>query len=183
MALGEESRQERVMVFMDLRNINLSQTMRRRRDSGWTPDFPALVKGLVGSRRLLTAYAFDTLSIRRDGFIEGLNMVKGLRYQGFRVVAPADTPDESGEQKEADVMLATELLMQAFHDSYETAIVVSGDRDFIPAIKAVQSMGKKVEAAAFRGDYTQKLQEAVDRFHVLDDVGFMVRAETATKGA
>lgn len=165
------------MVFVDLRNINQSQTMRRRRDAGWTPDFTAMVKGLVGSRRLITAYAFDTLNRYQDGHISGLNLVKALRFQGFRVVAPADTPDETGEQKEADVMLATEMLMQAFHSSYDTAIVVSGDRDFIPAIKAVQSMGKKVEAAAFRGDYTQKLPEAVDRFHMLDDVGFMTRNE------
>jgi uncharacterized LabA/DUF88 family protein len=177
--LVEESLQERVMVFVDLRNIMSSDLVERRRKQNWETDFVTLVRQLAGPRRLVGAYAFDTLRKDDQGFVYGLSLVRALRYQGFRVIAPTDEPEETGAQKEADVMLATELLMQAFHDSYDTAIVVSGDRDFVPAVKAVQSMGKRVEVAALRGTYTPRLVESVDRFHVMDEVAFFRPLEVA----
>ena len=162
------------MAFLDLRNITRSELIDRRRRQGWEADFTGLVRHLAGPRRLVGAYVFDVLYKDEAGYVSGLSLIRALRYQGFRVIAPADTPEEAGpQQKEADVMLATELLVQAFHDSYDTAIVVSGDRDFLPAIRAVQGMGKRVEVAALRGTYSPRLVESVDRFHVLDEMPFL----------
>lgn len=172
-SLATGSIQDRVMVFIDLRNVMAAATVRRRRDEGWEPDFVAMADGLVRGRRLVGAYAFDTLRRHEDGYVSGLNLVRALRHAGFRVVTTTDEPDEIGTQKEADVLLATELLVQSFHGSYDSAVVVSGDRDFIPAIRAVQSMGRRVEVAAFRGTYASKLLEVADRFQVLDDLAFL----------
>lgn len=171
--LATGSIHDRVMVFIDLRNVMAAPNVKRRKADGWEPDLVSMVETLVEGRRLDGAYAFDTLHRHEDGYVSGLNLVRALRHAGFRVIAPTDEPEDTSEQKEADVMLATELLMQSFHDSYDTAIVVSGDRDFVPAIEAVQSMGRRVEIAAFRGTYTPKLLEVADQFHVLDDVGFL----------
>lgn len=173
--LGTGSIQDRVMVFIDLRNVFTAATVRERRAQGWRPDLIAMVDSLVGGRRLAGAYAFDTLHKDSAGYVSGLSLVRALRHAGFRVIAPTDEPEDVGTQKEADVMLATQLLMHSFHGSYDTAVVVSGDRDFVPAIQAVQSMGRRVEVAAFRGTYSSKLLEVADRFHVLDDLGFFER--------
>ncbi|MDA1280253.1 MAG: NYN domain-containing protein [Chloroflexi bacterium] len=52
-------------------------------------------------------------------------------------------------EKGVDVMLATDLVTHAYDDHYDTAIVVSGDADFYPALQAVKDVGKHVEVAAF----------------------------------
>ena len=48
-----------------------------------------------------------------------------------------------------DVYLATDLIKGAYENLYDVAIIVSGDADFIPAIKLVQKNGKKVINAFF----------------------------------
>jgi uncharacterized LabA/DUF88 family protein len=158
------------MVFVDLRNILSADLVRARRTQGWELDLVALVRSLPGNRRLVGAYAFDTLRRQEDGYISRLSLVRALRFQGFRVITTTDEPDEPETQKEADVMLATELLVQAYHGTYDVAIVVSGDRDFIPAIRAVQHLGRRVEVAALQGTYDSKLVESADKFHIIDEL-------------
>ena len=175
--LIEENPGDRVMAFVDLRNVMQSDLVRTRRDQGWEIDLVSLVRSLPGNRRLVGVYAFDTLRRHDDGFIQGLSLVRALRFQGFRVIAPTDEPDEPGTQKEADVMLATEMLVQAFQGTFDVAIVVSGDRDFIPAIRAVQNLGRRVEVAALQGTYTSKLVESADRFHIVDELPFLRPSE------
>ena len=48
-----------------------------------------------------------------------------------------------------DVYLATDLIRGAYEDLYDVAIIVSGDEDFIPAIKLAQKNNKKVINAFF----------------------------------
>lgn len=55
-------------------------------------------------------------------------------------------------EKGVDVKLATDLLVGATDDWYDTAIIVSSDTDLIPAIKYVRNgKGKKVEYIGFSG--------------------------------
>ena len=42
------------------------------------------------------------------------------------------------EEKETDVNIAIKLYQQAYKNSYDTAIILSGDSDQIPAIKAIK---------------------------------------------
>ena len=42
-------------------------------------------------------------------------------------------------EKMTDVNIATEMLCDAFRDSYDTAILISGDSDLIPPIRAIQN--------------------------------------------
>jgi len=48
-----------------------------------------------------------------------------------------------------DIYLATDLIKGAYENLYDIAIIVSGDEDFIPAIKVVQTNSKKVINAFF----------------------------------
>ncbi|MFC1808327.1 NYN domain-containing protein [Candidatus Omnitrophota bacterium] len=43
------------------------------------------------------------------------------------------------EEKQTDVQIAINLFQEAIEDSYDKAIIISGDSDLIPAIKAVKS--------------------------------------------
>ena len=48
-----------------------------------------------------------------------------------------------------DIYLATDLIKGAYENLYDVAIIISGDGDFVPAIKLVQKNNKKVINAFF----------------------------------
>lgn len=66
-----------------------------------------------------------------------------------RCVTDADL--EGYVEKLTDVNIATDMLMMAINNEYDTAILVSGDADFVPVVKAIKGLkkGKKVQVAAF----------------------------------
>lgn len=61
-----------------------------------------------------------------------------------------------------DALLIRDLLVGAFKDLYDTAIIVSGDEDFAPVIKTVQELGKKVGNAYFKSSSSQALRQVCD---------------------
>ena len=52
-------------------------------------------------------------------------------------------------EKGVDVKIAVDLLVGAYEDFYDTAIVISSDTDLVPAIEKVKSLGKEVEYIGF----------------------------------
>lgn len=64
------------------------------------------------------------------------------------------------EVKGDDVYLAVDLVSGAYENLYDVAIIVSGDEDFVPALKKVQKLGKKVENAYFIGSSSSALKHA-----------------------
>ena len=67
----------------------------------------------------------------------------GIRYDLF-----ADPSRAFGEEKTTDVNLAVDMVM--LKDQYDIAVVVSGDQDFVPAVAAVQELGRKVVNVSFK---------------------------------
>ncbi len=76
------------------------------------------------------------------------------------------TPFEKG----IDVMLVTDMILFAHQNRYDTAILVSGDKDFTYAIKGIQAIGKTVEAAAFDHVFAIELQQAANKTVILDQL-------------
>ncbi len=56
----------------------------------------------------------------------------------------------------------------------DIAVVVSGDGDFAPAIRAVQQLGVRVEVVSFRGNTSSDLIEVAD---VFTDISQLARVE------
>jgi len=52
-------------------------------------------------------------------------------------------------EKGVDVKIAVDLLVSAYEDHYDTAILLSSDTDLIPAIRQVRALGKAVEYIGF----------------------------------
>ena len=81
---------------------------------------------------------------------------------------------EGGKPKFAvkgdDIYIATDIVSFAYEDRYDTAILVSGDSDFVPVVKRVQKLGKKVENAYFRVSISGYLKNVCDSSFRLDDV-------------
>ena len=73
-------------------------------------------------------------------------------------------------EKGIDIALAIDMLSLGFHKAYDVAILVSGDGDFIPAVKVIKSLGLRVEVAMFRNALNPDLKRIADRFIALDEL-------------
>ena len=155
---------DRVMLFIDLRNMTKTVKM----EASFTKiDFYSLAKMLRGTRKMVGAYIFDSLGVM-DSESGTKRFHDYLRYLGFRVIARDSYDVENNEQKEVDVAMACKMVVHALNDHYDVAIVVSGDRDFIPAIQEVQAAGKRVEVAAFERSVSQEMVRIADMYHHLE---------------
>jgi len=65
--------------------------------------------------------------------------------------------------KEDDIHMAGDMIKGAFRNSYDSAILVSGDGDFVPAVKIVQEEGKKVENIYFKKSASTNLKQHCDK--------------------
>lgn len=55
-------------------------------------------------------------------------------------------------------------------NTYDTAILASGDGDFAPAIQRIQHFGKRVEVVSYRATTRQKIMELADDYFDLENL-------------
>lgn len=65
-------------------------------------------------------------------------------------------------EKGTDVNIATQLLTKAFHNSFDVAIVVSSDTDYIPVYDVLDTLGKLVVVVGVSGQSLNKLKTHTD---------------------
>jgi hypothetical protein len=85
------------------------------------------------------------------------------------------------EQKEVDVDLATDLLIEAVRNPTHQIVLVTGDRDFVPAVEKAKLRGAMVAVALFRDSFPcHALEASADRIINLDDAAILtVRPQLA----
>lgn len=72
-----------------------------------------------------------------------------------------------GKEKAVDVKLATDLIV--LKDCYDIAVIVSGDQDYVPAVKVVKDMGKHVVNIVFKTRSGKLLPGGARRLNDLTD--------------
>lgn len=74
--------------------------------------------------------------------------------------------------KGTDVNLAVEMILHAFNHSYDVAILISRDADFVRVVQIVKDTGANVELVLFDGakDKARELSENVDRRVIITQV-------------
>lgn len=89
--------------------------------------------------------------------------------------------DDHFEPKErcVDISLASSLLYHAAINSYDVAIVVLGNRDFLPVLEDVRRLGKRVVIASIRGCCANALYESDDELPVIRDASVIWLDEIA----
>lgn len=178
MTLISENKDNKIMMFIDLRNVENS--VKTVEGQVFMLDYKALAMTLAGTRELVAAYVFDSMKIvesedKRKRFHDK------LRHIGFRVMARDAYDSVRNEQKEVDVAMACEMVVHALRDHYDVAVVVSGDRDFIPAIQHVQAAGKRVEVAAFEKSVAKEVIRSADKFYELEKLPLLSMSNPADK--
>ncbi len=71
---------------------------------------------------------------------EAVNVVYGVFKRKQKTCRICKKEFLTFEEKQTDVNIALRLFQLAILDKYDSAIIISGDTDLLPAVKAVQSM-------------------------------------------
>ncbi|MDQ7038739.1 MAG: NYN domain-containing protein [Aquificota bacterium] len=167
--------EERIMIFIDGSNL-----FHGIRHLNIKINYAKLVEFLRESRRLVRTYFYTAVPQEKDikkgtqeweSFIRQRRFLEELSNTGIKVKVARLRKLPSGEfvEKEVDIMLATDMLSLAYQNAYDTAVLVSGDSDFIYTVEEVQRIGKRVENAAFKKTSSHQLRKTCDRFILLDD--------------
>jgi uncharacterized LabA/DUF88 family protein len=158
----------RVAVFIDGNNL-----FHAARFHNIDIDYNKLLRVLLGDGRLLRAFFYTGVDVgaeRQQGFL------LWMRRNGFRVVQKELKTFYDGTRKaNLDVEIAVDMLSLA--GRYDTAVLVSGDEDFVYAVNAVAYKGCRVEVAGFRSNTAPKLIDVADYFIDLGDIADKVRKE------
>lgn len=163
----------RVAVFIDGNNL-----FHAARFHNIDIDYNKLLRVMMGDGRLLRAFFYtgvDAGAERQQGFL------LWMRRNGFRVVQKELKTFYDGTRKaNLDVEIAVDMLSLA--GRYDTAVLVSGDEDFVYAINAVAYKGCRVEVAGFRSNTAPRLIDVADFFIDLGDIAELIRKDITQTG-
>ncbi len=163
----------RVAVFIDGNNL-----FHAARFHNIDLDYNKLLRVLLGDGRLLRAFFYtgvDAGAERQQGFL------LWMRRNGFRVIQKELKTFYDGTRKaNLDVEIAVDMLSLA--GKYDTAVLVSGDEDFVYAVNAVAYKGCRVEVAGFRSNTAPKLIDVADFFIDLGEIAELVRKDISQGG-
>lgn len=145
---------ERVIAFIDGFNMYHSLIEARLNNRKWL-DYAALAKAFtrVSDQDLTEVYYFSALvpwdqakAARHKVYIKalqfsGVNVVLG-KYKRVTRNCRGSCREKYAtfEEKETDVNIAVFMLKLAMLDSYDAALLFSGDSDLVPAVKAVKAV-------------------------------------------
>ena len=176
---------ERVMIFIDGSNLYhvLAQNCGR-----YDLVFDKFTAKLGDGRPVVRTYYYN---IRQD---PTFNPSAAAEQEKF-LTALFETPyfevrlgvhRRHGDQmveKGVDVMMATDIVVGAFRDIYDTAIIVSGDGDFYPAMQAAKDLGKHVEVVAFDSNLSPEAKRVADSATLLKKTFFTSLWTTKSRAA
>ena len=154
----------KVCIFIDGQNFYRSLL---RYDESLRVDYDRLATWItqaVGGQSALFGGAYYYVGVSSDApqlvenFLKGLELRPGyfVKREG-RVRRTGRCPScgfdyEYTTEKRVDTRLVADLIHYAANGAYEAAVLMSGDDDFVPAVEAVNALGKQVWVATWSAD-------------------------------
>lgn len=157
----------RVAIFID--GSNLYHNLKRYHIK---IKFEELIKKLETKREIANVFYYTALLdknfderayLQHKEFLDKLKQIPNFNIVicNLRKIVLKDGSVKF-EIKGDDVFLATDLIKGSYENLYDVAIIVSGDEDFIPAIKLAQKNNKKVVNAFFPKSSSYLLRKCCD---------------------
>lgn len=169
----------RAAVFID--GSNLYHKLKDLKIKNTTKfDYFSLCKFLARNRKL-TSHRYYVGIIRAKENDEigqkkrqaQTNLLNHLRDQRFSVLR-GYLMNNGGKyhEKGVDVHIATDLLVGAYENLYDSAILISSDSDLVPAVRKIKNLGKKLEYVGFSHSPCLALQKyaTLSRLLIKDDI-------------
>lgn len=139
---------DRVMVYIDGFNLYFGMT-ENWKDVKWL-DVTKLSRGLLKTSQELVGVKYFTSRVsnnhgkqkRQNTYLEALEVLEveivyGTYQANNEECKRCGNVWSSPKEKMTDVNIATHLIIDAKDDRYDTALLISGDSDLVPPIKAV----------------------------------------------
>jgi len=167
---------ERVMIFIDGSNLyHITKALvpeKKQNDF----NFHRFIDFILENRKLVRIYYYNCpMDISKDfdayakqqKFFEKLKKIQNFNLVLCRMQKVKIDGKTIYQVKEDDIHLAVDMVKLAYNDAYDTAVLVSSDGDFVPAVKAVQEKGKEVENVGFENIFSYYLERISDKFRKL----------------
>ena len=161
-------KKERVTVFIDGSNFYHSVKKLKVADK---IDFNELINELVGDRILINVFYYNAsldlganpkIYWKQQKFFNVLRKIPKFKVILCKLRKSKRDGKFIYEVKGDDTFLVSDLVGEAYEDSYDTAIIVSGDEDFVSPIKRVRGLGKRIENAYFSSSSAFNLRKECD---------------------
>ena len=151
----------RVGIFVDVANIFYASL-----DAEREIYYPALLAHTTKGRELVRAYAYTGLDPENEA---QKKFHRFLGESGYRVVAKEVRRFKDGAMKaNLDIELVVDLMRLA--PRLDVAVIVAGDGDYAPAIRAIMDMGVRVEVICFRRNTSKDLLDVADSFEEISEI-------------
>jgi hypothetical protein len=154
----------KVCIFIDGQNFYRSLL---RYDESLRVDYDRLATWItqaVGGQSALFGGAYYYVGVSADAPALVENFLKGLELRPGYFVKREGRVRRSGRcpscgndyeyttEKRVDTRLVADLIHYAANGAYDAAVLVSGDDDFVPAVEAVNALGKQVWVATWSAE-------------------------------
>jgi uncharacterized LabA/DUF88 family protein len=158
---------EKVIIFIDHANIYFSLKERKSRI-----DYEKFRDILAGDSLVVATIIYmgkpRKVSKKLQRYYDYLEKI------GFTIQARPvkNLPNGSFMQKGVDVLMVQNISELAEYNYFDRAIIVSGDADFIGAVKTVQELMKKIEVWSFKDSLSRNLKDEVGEknIHYIDSI-------------
>jgi uncharacterized LabA/DUF88 family protein len=159
-----------VAMFVDVANMYYAA-----RGQDVDVDYVALLKHATKGRDLIRAYAYTGLDPENENQRKFIDF---LGKNGYKPVVKDIRKFGDGRMKaNLDIELVVDLFRLA--DRMDIAVIVSGDGDFAPAIRALQDTGVRCEVVSFKPNTSSDLIAVADEFFDIMKVASISRGKAA----
>lgn len=190
----------KAMLFIDYENFSIAKQNYYKNKEIENPKldfkkFPLAINSRLNPQHVLVkTFLFvpkpDDFLIQNPHRAAVYNWIEKLKNQnhlsvieGYHIARPTNSNDPNTMdindpssyniiEKGTDINLAVHVLTKAFHNAFDTAIIMSADTDYLPIFETLNMMGKSVVIAVVDGQNIGKFKELSDAQIFLDDKFF-----------
>ena len=158
---------ERIIIFID--NSNIFKGFRKYNIKA---DYEKLKNIITRERDLKDIFLYE-------GVVYPMSPLKKKWYEdlktnsGYVIKASFDKiAGNDAIEKKIDIKMAIDIISLAYENAFDTAVLLSGDGDFIPVVNKLKEMNKPVELWGFKYSLSHALMNKIEEGNLfyLDDI-------------
>lgn len=169
----------RAMVFVDGENLAIrygkvrpknAEEVEKQLNIWYRPNVAVWADHLTPDNRqiagttLVRKYYFTSVQGDEPSRTDVTDWLKDRRFEAPRVFRR----DKERGSKQVDITLSVEMLTHATRRHYEIAILVAGDADYVPLVRAVKNEGARVHVWFLSSGMSPELRREADYYINLD---------------
>jgi uncharacterized LabA/DUF88 family protein len=165
---------KRVAVFIDGNNFYFGLRKLYGKDRSLKNfNFQEFAQDLAGDNKVVSIFYYNALLDRelnqdkyesQREFFEKLKKIPNFNLVLCKLLKRtiAGTNKVYYIIKEDDINMAVDMVENAYDDNYDIAVLVSGDGDFVPAVRSVRKKNKIVKNVYFKNSSSRNLKNFCD---------------------